>query len=109
METGVIGASDNGLGKLLKEYNEGKIQIYEGGIQYDGWVKTGFGSTNRKAMPINSPNYIYNYLESFGIVPEEYGIIHPIAEKYAHMDKSELMVELTQLELEIENYRSMFG
>jgi hypothetical protein len=73
-------------------------------IEIPVWWKCGGMIYNRDALPINHPENTYNYIKNvLGLIPEDYGVYHPINEKYKHYTKEQLLSRITELEESNEN------
>jgi hypothetical protein len=57
----------------------------------------------REALEITHPEHPYNLVIAMGLIPEEYGFIHPTAEKYQDHSRNQLLGVITRLEQEVEN------
>jgi hypothetical protein len=80
-----------------------KIKVSRDQIKYDAYVKKGNMLCLREALSPHDPDHLYNYLKANGITPEEYGIFHPITEKYKDFTREQLLAKLYDLEVELEN------
>ena len=64
----------------------------------------------REGLGLNDPDHQYNYLKNSpvlqeaGVTPEDFGIFHPIAAKYADKTKEELISDITELIIENNKY-----
>ena len=68
------------------------------------WVKQGDMLIRRDCLHHDDPDHTYNYVKTIlGVVPEEYGIEHPLVEEYGHLTKSQLISRISELEKEIES------
>lgn len=66
------------------------------------WTHNGM-MTKRDCLPINHPEHTYNYMkDKMNVVPEEYGVFHPLQEKYKTMSREELIMKTIELENELE-------
>lgn len=90
------------------------ITVSEDGSQitYDKYVKRGSLLMLRSALGINDPDFLYNYLKSNNIEPENYGIKHPAYEsalaKYGNLNKDELLSIIGRLEYDLEHAYMQF-
>jgi len=76
-------------------------------IKIPVWWRHGGMMYRRDCLPINYPEHTYNYIKNqLGLVPEKYGVCHPIQEKYKSMTKEQLISVIVELEQEIESYAS---
>lgn len=67
------------------------------------WVKRGSMMANRDTLSHNDPDHTYNYVkDTLGLRPEDYGITHPLTEKYSHLSRDELIDLIVSMEQEIE-------
>lgn len=72
-------------------------------LHYDKYVKRGSLMQLREALGLNDPDQQYNYLknspvlEAAGVTPEDFGIFHPVADKYRDKSKEELIAVITDL------------
>lgn len=67
------------------------------------WWKRGGGMmTRRDCLGPDHPEHTYNWFkrEYPDLKPEDYGVYHPDVEKYSHMSKNELMVEVMELAMQ---------
>jgi len=71
-------------------------------IEVPVWYDTGNGLiVRRDCLSIDNPDHTYNYMKNvLGVVPEDYGIMHPDTEKYKDYTKEELMSRIIELEKE---------
>jgi len=68
---------------------------------------------NRDSLDYDHPQQTYNYLKSYGIRPEDFGIKHPLVEimmrEYVGKSREDLIVENMQLKKDLEAaYRAGF-
>jgi hypothetical protein len=84
-------------------FSRSKIVVNGDQIKYDAYARKGRGWVLREALPANDPDQLYNYLKANGITPEDYGIFHPITEKYKDLTREQLLAKLYDLEVELEN------
>jgi len=71
-------------------------------IEVPVWFSNGSGiSYRRDSLSIDNPEHTYNYMKNvMGVVPEDYGILHPDTEKYKDYTKEQLMSRVVELEKE---------
>lgn len=72
-------------------------------ISYKVWVVEGSMMYPAETLHFTHPMHPYNQVAALGVKPEDYGLVHPIAEAYSSMSRDELLHELTKLS--IENYK----
>lgn len=71
------------------------------------WIIRGDLAVRTEALPISDSNHPYNQALTQGVIPEEFGIYHPIAEEFQDKPRHLLLSEIVKLRQEIENlYRS---
>ena len=71
-------------------------------LKIDVWWRPGNGMIyNRYHLEHNHPEHIYNYIKSLGYVPEDYGINHPLTERFKEYSRSELIAMIADLENEL--------
>lgn len=80
----------------------------DGELHYGPYWDTGNGNIIlREALDADHPEHLYNYLKSYEITPEDYGIRHPdviFAEAYyEHMSRDELIKLVMQQQKLIDN------
>jgi len=76
-------------------------------IEIPVWWSHGGMMYRRDCLPIDHPEHTYNYIkDQLGLVPEEYGVCHPIKEKYKNMTKEQLISIIVEFEREVESYAS---
>jgi hypothetical protein len=74
-------------------------------IEIPVWWKCGDMIYRRDCLPINHPEHTYNYIKNtLRLIPEHYGIFHPLKDKYDHLSKEELIAKVIDLEEELKNY-----
>lgn len=72
-------------------------------LHYDKYVKRGSLMQLRAGLGLNDPDHQYNYLKNSPILveaavtPEDFGIFHPVADKYRDKSKEELIAVITDL------------
>ena len=72
-------------------------------LHYDKYVKRGSLMQLREGLGLNDPDHQYNYLKNSpilveaGVSPEDFGIFHPVADKYRDKSKEELLAVITDL------------
>lgn len=77
-------------------------------IEIPVWWRNGRMLYRRDCLPINHPEHTYNYIkDKLGLIPEDYGVLHPINEQYKHMDKEQLLSVIANLHNQIETLESM--
>jgi hypothetical protein len=77
-------------------------------IEIPVWWNNGGMLVRRDCLPIIHPEHTYNYIkDNLGLIPEDYGVFHPINEKYQHMNKEQLLSVIADLHNQIENLESM--
>jgi len=75
-------------------------------LSYDKYVKRGSLMQLRSALGLNDPDHQYNYLKNSpvlteaGLSPEDFGIFHPVADKYKDKTKEQLIHDMTELILQ---------
>jgi hypothetical protein len=71
-------------------------------LTYDAYWDAGNGHhLLREALPIYHKENLYNYIKRHDIVPEEYGVYHPIRHEYSSLSRNELLNKVVELELQI--------
>ena len=82
-------------------------------LHYDKYVKRGSLMQLREALGLNDPDHKYNYLKNSpvlqeaGLTPEDFGIFHPVADKYRDKTKEELIADMTDILLENKKLEQM--
>jgi hypothetical protein len=73
-------------------------------IEIPVWWSNGDGMIyRRECLSITHPEHTYNYVKNqMGLIPEDYGIFHPIVEKYQNHTREELLAVISQLEQSLE-------
>ncbi len=75
-------------------------------LHYDKYVKRGSLMQLREGLGLNDPDHQYNYLKNSPVLqeanltPEDFGIFHPVMDKYKDKTKEELISDMTELVLE---------
>ena len=63
------------------------------------WVKRGMMNVRRDCLDHDDPDHTYNYIKNeLGLVPEEYGYMHPLAKMYEGWSREALISEITALQ-----------
>ena len=72
-------------------------------IEIPVWVKRGSLNVRRDCLEPNDPDQTYNWMKTNypDVNPEDYGIKHPLYEKYNHLTRSDLIQRIIDLEYEI--------
>jgi len=80
-------------------------------LHYDKYVHRGSMMILRSALSLDDPDMLYNYLKDspalkdVGFCPEDFGIYHPIIERFKDSSKEELLTTLTDLFIENDRLR----
>ena len=75
-------------------------------LSYDKFVKRGSMMQLRSALGLNDPDHLYNYLKASpvlmegGVTPEDFGVFHPVADKYKDKSKEQLIHDMTEIILQ---------
>lgn len=83
-------------------------------LHYDSYVHRGSLMVLREALPLSDPDHRYNYLsnsevlKNANLTPEDFGIFHPVAERYKGKSEEELLAVITDLTLKNENLERYF-
>lgn len=81
-----------------EELGDNDICIDEPGvISYKVWIKSGSMLINRECLDIKSDLHIYNLVVAHGLIPEDYGLVHPHVEEFASWSRSQLVNEIVKL------------
>jgi len=80
---------------------EDKPYVESGTLHYSGWLKTGRMLDNRDYLDPDSPDHTYNYLVSYGIIPEDFGIEHPYKLEFQDRSRNSLIDEVLNLRREL--------
>jgi len=69
-------------------------------IEVPVWWARGDGvSYKRDCLSPDHPENTYNYIKNtLGLIPEDYGVLHPYTEKYKDYTHEQLMSRIIQLE-----------
>ena len=86
-----------------------EVNAEDGSLTYPVWVKNGSMMVHRDCLDPDDPRQTYNYLKSYGIVPEEYGIFHPMTEMFDGWSREQLISEVVSLRKALESYARQFG
>ena len=78
-------------------------------LTYPQWVKRGSVMVNRDYLEYDDPDQTYNFLKTYGIIPEKYGIEHPLARRFKDMSRFELIDLILGLERDLHSYVRAFG
>lgn len=73
-------------------------------IEIKLWSKQGRMFINTEALEWNDPDHVYNQaLEQIkekgleGVSPEDFGLVHPLEQRYGHLSRGELYLEIERL------------
>ena len=72
-------------------------------ISWDCWVRRGIMKVHRDSLDPSDPDHTYNYLKVNGVIPEEYGIVHPQEEMFKDKSRQDLMDEILNLRQHVED------
>ena len=73
-------------------------------INIKKWVHRGTMLYATDALDYDDPMHPYNQAKEQGVRPEDYGLVHPLSERFAGTTRSELINRIMELEKEIEYY-----
>ena len=77
-------------------------------IQISQFWKCGDMLYNRECLSPNHPENLYNYVKrDFGVNPEDYGINHPLYERFKDLTREQLINKVCELEAEV-NFRETY-
>jgi hypothetical protein len=65
------------------------------------WVQRGRMMVNTEALDYDDPMTPYNQAIAQGVKPEDFGLIHPLAERFAHLSRGQLIDQIVTLEKEL--------
>lgn len=66
-------------------------------VQYKIWVKQGMMMVRAECLDHDHPMHPYNQIKSQGLNPEDYGMLHPLAEEFKDCSREELLKEISRL------------
>ena len=72
-------------------------------IQVKVWAKRGGLLVRTNDLPFDDPDSEYQQIIAAGGIPEEYGIMHPVAEEFKGKSREELVQEIINLRAEIDS------
>lgn len=76
-------------------------------IQIKQWVHRGSMLVNTNSLDYDDPDHPYNQAIIQGVIPEDYGIQHPLEYEFRDKDRGQLLKEIAYLRKELyELYRS---
>lgn len=72
-------------------------------VQISTYWKNGMFLTLREALPLDHPENLYNHFKTQypDLEPEDYGIFHPLREKYKDWTREALMSKICDLEIQL--------
>lgn len=68
------------------------------------WSKRGMMLINTSALEHDDPDHPYNQALAQGVRPEDYGLKHPLSERFEGKTRDELISMIVALEKEVEGY-----
>lgn len=68
------------------------------------WTKRGNMYINTSALPYDDPDHEYNQIVAMGLIPEDFGIKHPLEHEFGNKSRGELIAEIMQLRKELLSY-----
>lgn len=71
------------------------------------WISTGTMKIRTSALDHAHPMHPYNQLLDKGLIPEEYGIKHPLSVDLEKLTRDQLISKIVDLRKELQTY--MFG
>ena len=72
-------------------------------IEIKVWHKTGGGMMiNTECLPVSHPMHPYNQITAQGLIPENYGMVHPHVAEFEKKSRSELINEIVHLREELD-------
>lgn len=81
-------------------------------LHFDKYVHRGSLMILREALPLSDPDQLYNYLNNVlqkaNLKPEDFGIYHPVAERFKGKSEEELLAAITDLIVRNENLERHF-
>ena len=81
---------------MTKSTNKESVQIKQ-------WAHRGNMLVNTSALGYNDPEHPYNQIVAQGCRPEDFGIEHPMANRFDGVSRGQLIEEILQLEAELES------
>lgn len=66
-------------------------------IEIRQYAKRGSILLNTYALGPDDPEHVYNQVKALGLRPEDYGVLHPMTEYFAHRSRDELIEEIIDL------------
>ena len=87
-----------------EELNDGDLCINEDGtLSYKAWIKNGSMIFNRDCLSHSDPMHLYNLVQSHGLNPDDYGIVHPRTGEFDGWSRDRLVSEILTLRDTIES------
>lgn len=73
-------------------------------IEIRKWVHRGTMLVNAECLNHDDPDHPYNQAIAQGVRPEDYGLIHPLSERFAGLSRGQLIQKIIDAEKQIEDY-----
>jgi hypothetical protein len=67
-------------------------------VQVRLWIKRGVMRVNAYALDPDDPDHPYTQIRSQGLRPEDFGVEHPLTERFKGRSRSELISHIADLE-----------
>lgn len=66
------------------------------------WTKRGDMLVRTSALSHGDPDHPYNQITAQGLKPEDYGVEHPLEQRFKGQTRGQLMARIVELEAEID-------